>query len=584
MGELTFALMFICAAAVFLVGFKFYGRFMSETYGLSNDCETPAVRLYDGIDYCPAHPAVLLGHHFSSIAGAGPITGPIAAAMVWGWFPTLIWCMVGSTFLGGPHDMGSLVASLRHDGKSIGEVIEHWMGRTGKVLFLCFTILTLILVVAVFLALSVGTFVNDAAVAFVSCLYIGLAVVAGLMMYRTKLPLWVTTVVMLAIIGYACVHVSPENTPALTEAFKHPFSSFVSYLPTTGLEGDALTAAIKANAAKSTLVWYWVLSIYILLASILPVWLLLQPRDYLASYFLYFAVIVGAIGMLFGSHLNSNTIMSYDASKPLMGLSNVGMWPMLFITVACGAISGFHSLVGSGTTAKQLAKEKDSVLVGYGAMLIEGLVAVIALGTLMVVGKEKAVGLNPVIIFSQGFGRFAELIGCNYELGVRLGAIAINSFLLTSLDTATRLTRYEIQEISNMKINKYAATIFAVVAALLLVVVQAHDVKGNVIPAWKAIWPVFGSANQLVAALSLLGISVWVRKGLKKDNKFLTIPFWFMFVTTFCALVLMIKSNLIDAAKPNYLLGIMPTILVILAVALLITSFKNANYMPAEKK
>lgn len=579
---MTFIWMFVISAVIFIVGYKVYGSFMARVYGLTDDVETPAVCLYDGIDYCPAHPAVLLGHHFSSIAGAGPITGPIAAAQIWGWFPTLVWCIIGSTFMGGPHDMGALVASLRHGGKSIGEVIEHWMGRAGKILFLCFTILSLILVVAVFLALTVGTFVNDPVVAFVSSLYIVLAVIAGMMIYRTKLPLWVTTIIMLGLISFACVYVSPENTPKLTELFAHPLSSFFSYQPTAGLEGDALNAALAANKALSTNVWYGVLSVYILLASVLPVWLLLQPRDYLASYFLYFAVIVGAIGMLFGSHLNSNAISAFDNTKPLFGLANAAMWPMLFITVACGAISGFHALVGSGTTSKQLRKERDAVPVGYGAMLIEGLVACIALGTLMVIGKE-AKGLNPVIVFSKGFGHFASLIGCEPVLGARLGAIAINGFLLTSLDTATRLTRYQIQELSNMKIHKYLATIIAVVAAVALAVTPATNAAGKPIQAWQAIWPVFGSANQLVAALSLLGISVWVRKGLKKDNKFLSIPYWFMLVTTVCALVIMIKNNLFTET-PNYLLGIVPIILVVLALSLVVTSFKTANYMPEEGK
>lgn len=545
---MTFLWMLIISALCFIVGYRVYGRFMARVYGLDDTRETPAYRLRDDIDYCPAHPGVLLGHHFSSIAGAGPITGPIAAAMSWGWVPTILWVVIGSTFIGGPHDMGALVASMRHDGKSIGEVVERWVGRTGKILFLCFTILTLILVVAVFLAMSVDTFVASPAVAFVSTMYIFLAVVAGILMYRVKAPIWLVTVVLLAIIAFCCIYVSPETTPRLMTAFN-----------------------------KSATFWYVVLGIYILLASVLPVWMLLQPRDYLASYFLYFAVIIGAIGMLFGGKLmavGDEAILPLAGSIQWAGLSNGALWPMLFITVACGACSGFHALVGSGTTSKQLRRETDSLIVGYGAMLIEGLVAVIAMGTLMVVGKTNSAGVNPIQIFSNGFGHFATLLGMDKELGSRLGAIAINSFLLTSLDTATRLCRYQIQELSNGRINKYVATLLAVGLAVGLVVMPAHDAAGNVIPAWKAIWPVFGSANQLVAALSLLALAVWVKRGLRKNAAFVYIPYWFMLVTTIVALIIMIKANLFGA-HVNLLLGIMPVVLVLLALALVINSMTS---------
>ena len=554
--DMTFLWMFLVSAVCFLVGYKVYGRFMARVYGLDDTRETPAVRLCDDVDYCPAHPGVLLGHHFSSIAGAGPITGPIAAGMAWGWLPTILWVVIGSTFVGGPHDMGALVASMRHDGKSIGEVVERWIGHTGKVLFLCFTILTLILVVAVFLAMSVGTFVGDASVAFVSTMYIVVAVIAGLLMYKARLPIWLVTVLMLAIIAVSCIYVTPETTPGLIKLF-----------------------------TRSANFWYWVLGIYILAASILPVWVLLQPRDYLASYFLYFAVFIGAVGMLFGSSMmagGEEAILPLQGTIKWAGLSKVALWPMLFITVACGACSGFHALVGSGTTSKQLRRETDSILVGYGAMLIEGLVAVIAMGTLMVVGAKNSVGVNPIQIFSDGFGHFATLLGLEKTLGTRLGAIAINSFLLTSLDTATRLCRYQVEELSGGRINKWVATLITVGLAVALVVTPAHDAAGNRIAAWSAIWPVFGSANQLVAALSLLALAVWVKKGLKKNNLFLSLPYWFMLITTIAALVIMIRDNLFGATK-NYLLGILPVILVVLAIALIITTATSTKKAEGEQ-
>jgi len=535
-GVSMFAAMFIIAVVVFLVAFKFHGTYMAKVYGLDDANKTPAETMFDGIDYCPAHPAVLVGHHFASIAGAGPIVGPIAAASMFGWLPAYIWCLVGSAFLGGPHDMGALVSSMRHDGKSIGEVIDRWIGRTGKVLFLCFTILALVLVVAVFLVLSANTFAADPIVAFVGCLYIGMAVISGILIYKYHTPLWLVTVVMLAIIGFATVQ--GVNSEWIMTTFSLPNTT-----------------------------WNWILAGYILLASILPVWLLLQPRDYLASYFLYLAVIIGAVGMIFGSKFNSGEIITWGGFV----VDGTPIWPMLFVIVACGAISGFHSLVGSGTTAKQIAKESDAVIVGYGSMLLEGVVATIAIGTVMVTGSIVKGG--PVVTFSQGMGQFATILGMDPKLGMRLGAIAINSFLLTSLDTATRLTRYQIQELSNMKINKYVATIITVAGALALMFTPAHDPAGNAIPAWKAIWPIFGASNQMVAALALLGVGVWVFKALKKDNKFLMIPFWFMIVTTGAALVLLIKNSL-AGEHPNFLLAGVAVILMVLGVLLVVQALK----------
>ena len=509
---------------------------MAKIYGLDDANKTPAETMFDGIDYCPAHPAVLVGHHFASIAGAGPIVGPIAAASMFGWLPAYIWCLVGSAFLGGPHDMGALVSSMRHDGKSIGEVIDRWIGRPGKILFLCFTILALVLVVAVFLVLSANTFAADPIVAFVGCLYIGMAVISGILIYKYHTPLWLVTVVMLVIIGFATVQ--GVNSEWIMSTFKLPNTT-----------------------------WNWILAGYILIASILPVWLLLQPRDYLASYFLYVAVIIGAVGMIFGSSFNSGEIITWGGFI----VDGTPIWPMLFVIVACGAISGFHSLVGSGTTSKQIAKESDAVIVGYGSMLLEGVVAVIAIGTVMVTGTIVKGG--PVVTFSHGMGQFATILGMDPKLGMRLGAIAINSFLLTSLDTATRLTRYQIQEISNMKINKYIATIITVAGALALMFTPAHDPAGNAIPAWKAIWPIFGASNQMVAALALLGVGVWVFKALKKSNKFLMIPFWFMIVTTGAALVLLIKNSL-AGEHPNFLLAGVASILMVLGVLLVVQAFK----------
>lgn len=531
------ALLFIFAAVFFSLCYKYYGRFLIETFLLDDKKKTPANTLYDGIDYCPTHPAVLLGHHFSSIAGAGPVVGPITAAAMFGWLPAYIWCLIGSAFLGGPHDAGALIASIRHDGKSMGEVVARWIGRKGKILFLCFTILALVLVVAVFLQLAASTMAADPAVAFSAILYMGMAVLFGILVYRYNVSLVLVTVVMVPIILGACWF-----------ANMHP--------------------AITAPFVFSMETWRWILVVYILAASVLPVWILLQPRDYLASYFLYFAVIIGAIGMVFGT--------SFEVKLPAFKGFTAGvhgdqyLWPMLFVVVACGAISGFHSLVGSGTTSKQLRNETDSILVGYGSMLLEGLVAVISIGTLMISGAIADGG--PVMTYAEGFGLFGKLIGIDPKIGVSLGALAINSFILTSLDTATRLTRYQIQELVDYKIDKYTATIIAVAGAMALLLIKTVGPGGKLIPAWLAIWPIFGAANQLVAALAFLTLGVWIMKSTKKSANFLMYPMWFMLVTTIAALVLMIKEQLVSVA-PNYLLIVISIILMILAGLMVKESF-----------
>jgi Carbon starvation protein, predicted membrane protein len=521
------AVLFIFAFIFFLAAYKYYGSFLVRMFDLDNARKTPAECLYDGMDYCPTHPAVLMGHHFSSIAGAGPIVGPITAAAWFGWLPAYIWCLFGSAFFGGPHDMGSLVASIRHDGKSMGEVVRRWIGERGRFLFLCFTIVTLFLIVAVFLQLAASTMANDQAVAFSAVVYMAAAVIFGLMVYRYNFSLKLSTIVMLPVVFGSCW--LAHAVPALGAVF-----------------------ALDAET------WRWILVGYIIVASLLPVWLLLQPRDYLSSYFLYFAVVIGGIGMIFGS--------SFEVTLPAFkSVETDGqfIWPILFVTVACGAISGFHSMVGSGTSSKQLRNEKDSLVVGYGSMLIEGLVAVIAIGTIMIAGGQIAQG-GPVITYAQGFGKFGALVGIDVALGTSLGALAINSFILTTLDTATRLTRYQIQEFSGGTLDRYTSTTIAVGGALALLL---FETDGR--PTWEVIWPVFGAANQLVAALAFLAIAAWLYRGLKRQISFIMIPMWFMLITTIAALCLLIQDQLMGTAPPNWIIVIVCAVLMLLGLLML---------------
>ncbi|MBN2309691.1 MAG: carbon starvation protein A [Candidatus Hydrogenedentes bacterium] len=519
------AAMLLIAIVFFLVVYRFYGRFMAAVYELDKDKKTPAEEINDGVDYCPAHPAVLTGHHFASIAGAGPIVGPIAAAALFGWLPAFIWCLIGAAFLGGVHDMGAVASSIRHGGKSVGEVVNRWMGGRAKKLFLCFTWLALVLVLAVFLELSAKTMAGSPAVAFSATLYIVLALVFGVLLYKCHVPLWVMTIIMVPIV--------------------------------LGAVWYGLSAAwVQTVFAHSVDTWRFVLAGYIFVASVLPVWLLLQPRDYLASYMLYFALIIGFIGMVFGAGRFEITLPAFKGFNPA---DAEYLWPSLFILVACGAISGFHSLVASGTTSKQIRKETDAKLIGYGSMLLEGVLAVMAIGTVMMAGD--AVATQPVATFSEGFGKFASLVGIRPEVGVALGALAINSFLLTTLDTATRLGRYQLQELTNMKADRYTATIIGVAVALALLYIRSGEKA-----AWQLIWPIFGASNQLVAALALMGVGVWVAKGLKKGTLFLMVPAGFMMVTTFVGLLLLIKTNL---ASGNYLLVVVGVVLLVLAGVLI---------------
>jgi len=289
----------------------------------------------------------------------------------------------------------------------------------------------------------------------------------------------------------------------------------------------------------------------------LPVWLLLQPRDYLSSFFLYFAVIIGGIGMIFGGDFE----IKLEAFKGLNSADGQFIWPILFVTVACGAISGFHSMVGSGTTSKQLRREKESILIGYGSMLLEGLVAVIAIGAVMISGSVAKGG--PVVTFAEGFGQFGTLVGLDYALGASMGALAINTFILTTVDTATRLTRYQIQELSGGVISKVPATLIAVAGASLFLFVESGGK-----PTWTLIWPVFGAANQLVAALALLAIAVWVKKAFQHSNSFLMAPMWFMMITTLAALALLAWDQF-RADSPNLVVAVFSILLMVLGLLML---------------
>lgn len=550
--------------AVLLCGYIFYGRYLCKKWGVGETNEpTPAHTMEDGIDYVPAKAPVLMGHHFSSIAGAGPITGPISAAM-FGWLPCMLWILVGGIFFGGVHDFGALFASVRHKGKSIGEIISANMSLRAKRLFIIFSYLTLILVVAAFASIVAGTFAakyvdgqvdlaasaTPASVAMVSLLFIVIAVAFGFMVYRRNAPMGVSTI--------------------------------------AGVIAICLCMAIGMNwhpIYLSNTAWMWIVGLYIAIASVTPVWILLQPRDYLSSFLLYAMLAIAAIGVVIA---HPNMVDSTGAGLVAIGdgMNAAGIkqpiFPVLFTTIACGAISGFHSLVSSGTTSKQLDKETDAKPIAYGGMLLECVLAVI---TLVAIAYARQTGhtAGATDIFAGGVaGMASQLAGGNqslFNILYTLLVLTYSAFCLTSLDTATRLARFMFQEfwidgtkgetpenvtgLKKVMANPYIATGITVVLGILL------GLNG-----YAKIWALFGSANQLLAALGLLAVATWLGN-VGKDNKMFLIPMAFMLCVTIASLLINSwqQFNVILAGGADwgpYVQVVLGLMLVILAVVLAI--------------
>jgi carbon starvation protein len=537
----------LIALVMYVVAYKLYGGFITKRLDVNNSKETPAHTMSDGVDYCPAKAPVLLGHHFASIAGAGPIVGPVIAAG-FGWMPVYLWVVFGSIFIGGVHDYASIVASVRHQSKSIGYIIQQYIGISGKKLFLIFAWATLILVIAVFTIIVADTFTHIPSAGTSSILFMILAVLFGIAIYRLKIRLWIATIVGVILL-------------------------FLS-IPAGNL------FPIQLNA----LAWQLILFGYIFIASTVPVWILLQPRDYLNSFFLYALMIGGLVGVFFAApSINIPAFSTFSLDK-------VGyLFPALFVTVACGAISGFHSIVGSGTTAKQLNKETDGRIVGYGGMLIEGMLAVLSLVAVSSMVNKEFIDIlitkGPVPAFSLGVARFINAIpvlNISIPMAQTFTALAVSAFALTSLDTATRLARFMFQEYFEGKesekksvfiTNRYVST------AITVAFGAALTFSGQTM----SIWPVFGSANQLLAALALLALTVWVAN-LKKGYLFVLIPMIFMFAVTLTALAMLIYTNFIAT---NYTLSIISILLFTLAVMLglkaysVLTNGKELSSEPA---
>ena len=572
----SLVLLLICVA-ILVIGYIFYGGWLCKQWGVGESkTETPAHTMEDGVDYVPAKAPVLMGHHFSSIAGAGPITGPIGAA-IFGWLPVTLWILIGGIFFGGVHDFGALFASVRNKGQSIGEIISTNMSKRAKQLFIIFSYLTLILVVAAFASIVASTFgavydesgaldvaksATPASVAMISVLFILIAVVFGFFVYRKNVPMGVASIVgVLAIILIMAVGMN-----------FHPI-----YL--------------------STKTWMWIVGLYIAIASVTPVWILLQPRDYLSSFLLY-AMLAVAVFAVVVAH------PTFDASFPAVkgfavdnGNGVQYLFPVLFTTVACGAISGFHSLVSSGTTSKQLDKEKDAKPIAYGGMLLECVLAVLTLCAIGYAYKWNQANPDSALvgataIFGGGIAHMVDdVIPGSYTVLNSLLVLTYSAFCLTSLDTATRLARFMFQEFwlepgqtpkdikegwKKVMVNPYFATILTVVLGILL------GMTG-----YAKIWGLFGAANQLLAGIGLLAVATWLGNA-GKNNKMFLIPMAFMIVVTICSLALTVKNQIgiIAAGGADwgpYAQVILGALLIILAIILVIEGIQTLKNQKAKK-
>jgi len=523
------------AVVAFVLAYLIYGRFLANRYGLDDARPTPSHTDYDGIDRVPAHKMVLLGHHFSSIAGAAPIVGPIIACLAFGWLPVVLWIVLGSIFIGGVIDFSSLVASIRHNARSIAEIARQHVSPLAFRLMLAFIWLTLVYVLTVFADLTATTFIDNGGVATSSLMFIVLAVLFGLALNRMKVPLlWASAVFV------------PLMFVAVWAGQKIPLSA-------------NLIPEIIAGEPKKT--WAVVLLFYCFLASTTPVWILLQPRDYLSSFLLYASVLSGFLGIAIGGFT-----IQYPAFTT-WGVPQVGtLFPILFITVACGACSGFHSIVASGTSSKQLNKETDAKAIGYGAMLLEGLVAVIALATVVILPRGDQLTMKaPLTIYGMGIARFLSVLGISEKMGFSFGLLALSAFILTTLDTATRLGRYIFEELFNLKgtRSRYVSTLATLVLPMIFVLINLKDAQGNSIPAWKAIWPVFGACNQLLAGLVALVIAIWLNKTGRKIG-FILGPVLFMNIVTIWALILLLRQYRFSTV------GVIAAVLFLLALVLIV--------------
>lgn len=536
-------------AIIFLIwlvfGYFAYGRWIAKQFKLDDSRETPANKVNDGEDFVPTKPFYLFGQHFSAIAAAGPIAGPIIACQAFGWLPCLIWIALGVVLIGAVHDFSTLASSVRHGATSIAEIAREKLGNGAGRAMMAFIWIALIYVIVAFTDITAGTFVSGTeelqgagsfnaggAVAFASIMYLGLSIVLGLVERYLKPPLWLSTIIFV------------------------PATFALSFL------GTKFSTIFLFDHTT----WAILILIYCILGSLVPVWALLQPRGYLGGFVLYTAIIIGVIGIFFGNYtIQQDSFKSWDID----GMTGM-LFPFLFVTIACGACSGFHGLVCSGTTSKQIDKESHTHAVGYGAMLAEGFVAFIALVTIMIITAEAAKGVPPGKIYGNGIGEFLTLIigKENLPIAITFGAMAFSTFVFDTLDVSLRLGRYIVQELIGIrgKIGAIIGTLATISIPFVCVLIAP---KGS----WNDFWTLFGASNQLLAALSLLSITAWLYQA-RQRIAFTLLPMLFVLTITLWALTSLVIGNFraANGFDVKFVNGIASLVLILLAIYLVITA------------
>ena len=551
----------LIAIVVLGAGYLFYGRWLANKWGLDPKAKTPAYTHEDGQDYVPSSKLTVFAHQFSSIAGAGPVTGPILAS-VFGWVPVLLWLLIGGLFFGAVQDFGALYASVKNEGKSMGMIIEKYIGRTGRKLFMLFCWLFTLLVMAAFTDMVGGTFVGkgvegmtkatgyaNSAAASISMLFIVVAIIFGLIQKKVgKMKEWVRAVVAIALLVVMFV----------------------------------IGMKLPMYATKTA--WIYIVMAYLFLASVMPMWLLMEPRDYMTT-FMLLGMIIGAVVGVIAEHptmkLNAFNGFNVDGSY---------LFPTLFVTIACGAVSGFHSLVSSGTSSKTISNEKDMPMVGYGAMVVESLLGVVAL---VVVGAVAVNGTKPegtpFSIFSTGVAGFFEKFGIPVQVATVFMTMCVSALALTSLDSVARIGRMSFQELfygdttdtskmpgwQKVLTNKYFATIITLFFGYLLT-----------LGGYNNIWPLFGSANQLLAALVLIALAVFL-KTTGRTGWTLYIPMFVMLAVTFTALIqktIALVSNIVSGQATFLVDGLQFIVAILLMVLGVLVAFSCLKKLFTAKK
>lgn len=529
---MSMLLLVIGAAVLLTAAYWTYGPLLTRLLRLDSKASTPAVELRNDVDYMPIGAGALLSQHFSAIAAAGPIVGPILAGIMFGWVPAFVWILAGAIFIGGVHDMTALVASIRHKALSIAEVVRQHMSRRAFLLFLSFVWLALIYIIVAFTDITAASFVgrqtlengetvSGAGIASSSLMYLALPIVMGLVVRFGGMSMEKATFIFLPLVAIS-----------IWLGQKVPFD-LVAILKTAIPDADERTAH-KA--------WNVILLVYCCVASVVPMWLLLQPRGQLGGYFLYAALGAGALGLLLGGKP-----IQYPAFTDGTKAWTNDLFPMLFITIACGACSGFHSLIASGTTSKQLRRETDARVIGYGAMLLESMVAIVSLCCVMMLAKDDPVlKTQPNNVYAQGIGAFLQKVGLRPELGISFALMAFTTFVYDTLDVCTRLGRYIIQELTGWHNRKgmWLGTLLTGGLPALFLMQTMTDAAGAPIPVWRTFWALFGASNQLLAALTLLGVTVWLWRTRKAAWVWLVtgVPTVWMYAMSSWALVNIIRG------------------------------------------